>query len=86
MIFSSQIESLMKFEGRERLLSYKEVISLSPGAFALIGGIVAARFERQGGVIDEGIHLSLDIFGKPRRIGTSFVHILETLLDGHHGH
>ena len=84
MVFCSQVESLVNFEGRKRFLSLKEVVGLGPGSFALIGGIMTTRFERQSGVIDERINLLFDVVGKARRVSSSLVGVFESLLDGHH--
>ena len=64
----------------------EEVVSLSPCSFSLVSGIIAARFERQGRVINKGVDFLFDIVGKSGRVGPGFVSKLQSFLNRYDRH
>lgn len=81
MVFSGESEPLVEFIGGEWFVLGEEVVGLLPGRLALIGGIIAAGVEREGGVVDEHIDFLLDVLCEGARVGPGFIHILEDILD-----
>ena len=64
MVFCGQIEALVEHERSHGCLLGEKSVGLGPGSLSLVGGIVAARFKGESGVVEEGVDLFLDVVGK----------------------
>lgn len=64
VVLGYQVEPLVDLVGEELGVGFDEVERLHPDCLAFVGGIVAARPERESVVVNEGVDLFFDVLAE----------------------